>query len=498
MDATRTLTADTTVDVAIVGGGISGLATAYYLQQQAARAGQPLRYVLIERGAYPGGKLLTEEVHGFGDRPFVVEAGPDSFLTQKPWALQLARELGMEERLLGTNDDRRKTFVLHHGKPAPLPDGVLLIVPTRFRPFALSPLISPWGKLRMGMDLLIPPRRDDEDETLADFIRRRLGEEALDKIAEPLLSGIYNAEAERQSLLATFPRFREIEKRHGSLIRGMLAARHRSGSHGPASPSGAPAKPLSMFVSLRGGTQELATTLAARLTGDLRLNTALEELTLAAPGSGYRLALSGGDTLIAQCVALATPAFVTADLVRELAPAAAGLLDAIRYVSTGTLSLGFRRAEVSHPLNGFGVVIPRSERRPINAITWSSTKFDHRAPDGYVLLRVFFGGSRHPEAVDRSDAELLATARSELAALLGITAEPVFHRLYRWRNATAQYDVGHLNHVAAIEQALPPGVYVTGSPYRGIGIPDCVHQGQMTAAQMWAALAAAPQPAPVT
>ncbi|HXF61065.1 MAG TPA: protoporphyrinogen oxidase, partial [Caldilineaceae bacterium] len=422
----------------------------------------------------------------FGDRPFVVEAGPDSFLTQKPWALQLARELGLEERLLGTNDHLRKTFVLNRGKPTPLPDGVLLIVPTRFMPFALSPLISPLGKLRMGLDFLIPAKRDDEDETLADFIRRRLGNEALDKIAEPLMSGIYNAEAERQSLLATFPRFREIEKKHGSLIRGMLAARRAA--HGPSTTApgaaGAATTPVSAFMSLRGGVQELVEAVEAKLTGDLRYGTAVS--ALAADDHGYRLALESGGSIHARQVVLATPAFVAAGLLAQLAPAAAQRLAAIRYVSTGTLSLGFRRAEVAHPLNGFGVVIPRSERRPINAITWSSTKFDHRAPAGYVLLRIFFGGSRNPQMVDLADDELLAIARQELAALLGIDAKPVFHRLYRWRNATPQYDVGHLAQVEAIEAALPPGLYVTGSPYRGIGIPDCVHQAQQTAAKVWA------------
>jgi len=194
-------------DVAIVGGGISGLATAYYLQCQATQANRPLRYILLERSPSAGGKILTEHIDGFGDAPFIVEAGPDSFMTQKPWALQLARELGLQEELLGTNDHLRKTYVLHKGKPTPLPDGVMLIVPTRFTPFALSPLISPLGKLRMGLDYFIPARQGESDETLADFVRRRLGDEALDKIAEPLLSGIYNAESDKQSLLATFPRF---------------------------------------------------------------------------------------------------------------------------------------------------------------------------------------------------------------------------------------------------------------------------------------------------
>ena len=222
--------------VAIVGGGIAGLSTAWYLQQQAREQDLPLSYTLLERSNRWGGKILTERVAGSTDQPFVVEGGPDSFLTQKPWALQLARQLGLGDRLLGTNDERRKVFVLNKGKPTPLPDGVLLIVPTKVMPFALSPLISPLGKLRMGLDLLIPARRDGQDETLADFITRRLGREALDKIAEPLMSGIYNAEAERQSLLATFPRFRALEEKHGSLISGMLASRRARQNGRPPSP----------------------------------------------------------------------------------------------------------------------------------------------------------------------------------------------------------------------------------------------------------------------
>jgi oxygen-dependent protoporphyrinogen oxidase len=484
------------VQVAIVGGGITGLATAYYLQRHAA-AGKPLSYSLIERSPHAGGKIITEEIRGFGDEPFIVEGGPDSFLTQKPWALQLARELGLEDRLLGTNDHARKVFVLNKGRPTPMPDGVLLIVPTRFMPFALSPLISPLGKLRMGLDLFIPARRDDEDETLAGFVRRRLGDEALDKIAEPLLSGIYNAEADKQSLLATFPRFRDIEKNHGSLIRGMLAARRkRATTPAPATPSPnghAPteSKPVAMFVSLRGGTQEMVDTLVAKLTGEVRLNAGVTALS-ARPGGSYRLNLSDGSTVDAEQIILATPSYVSATLVRDLAPAAADLLDAIRYVSTGTLSFGFRRGDVAHPLKGFGILIPRSEQRPINAITWSSSKFDYRAPKDHVLLRVFFGGSRNPTILERSDDELIAIARSELKAIMGVDAQPVLQRLYRWPQATAQYDLGHLRHVDRIEAALPSGILVTGSPYRGIGMPDCVHQAQQTAATVWARLSPAP------
>ncbi|MBI3959225.1 MAG: protoporphyrinogen oxidase, partial [Chloroflexi bacterium] len=374
-----------------------------------------------------------------------------------------------------TNDHKRKTFVLHSGRPMAMPDGVLLIVPTKFTPFALTPLISPLGKLRMGLDLLIPAKADDSDETLADFIQRRLGREALDKIAEPLLSGIYNAEAEKQSMLATFPRFREMEKQHGSLMRGMLASRQAR----MAAPSPNGSKPLPMFMSLASGMERLIDALRPRLTGDCRLKTGVQSIHRSA--EGYRLELSDGAALDAGALVLAVPTYIAAPLLAEIAPDAAAGLGRIRYVSTGTISLAYKRDEISHPLDGFGVVIPRSENRPINAITWTSTKFDRRAPSGYALLRVFFGGSRSPQMMERSDGEIERIVRDELRAILDIDAQPLFHRIFRWQNATPQYDIGHLERVAAIEAALPAGVYITGSPYRGIGIPDCIHQAQQTA-----------------
>lgn len=463
--------------VAIVGGGIAGLSTAWYLERQAAAQGVDLAYTLLESGMRWGGKILTEQVDSDGDSPFIIEAGPDSFLTQKPWALQLAHELGLGGQLLGTNDGQRSTYVLKHGRPVVLPDGLMLIVPTRLLPFVRSPLLSPWGKLRMGLDWLMPARRDDADETLAQFVRRRLGREALDKIAEPLLSGIYNADAERQSILATFPRFRHIEREHGSLIRGMLAAR-RGRENTPA-----PGEKLSAFMSFAAGTQTLVDALAAQLGGDLRLETGVNRIEQL-PGGGYTLHLDDGRTSQADAVVLATPAPSSAELVRDLAPAAAALLEAIRYVSTGTISLAYRKADLPHLLKGFGLVIPGSEQRPINAITIASTKFDQRAPADSVLLRVFFGGARSAESMQLDDAALLRMVRAELCGILGIEAEPRFHRIYRWWNANPQYDVGHLERVARIEATLPPGLYVTGSAYRGVGMPDCVHQAQQTAEKL--------------
>mgnify|MGYP005847277429 CR=1 FL=1 len=470
------------VSVAIVGGGIAGLSAAWYLEREAEKIGLSLHYTVLEASDRWGGKIITEQVAGFGDAPFVIEGGPDSFFTQKPWALGLARELGLDDRLLGTNNHLRKVFVLSKGRPVPLPDGVLLIVPTRFMPFARSPLISPLGKLRMALELFIPPKRDGVDETLADFVRRRLGAEALDRIAEPLMAGIYNAEAERQSLLATFPRFRALEEKHGSLTRGMLAAQ-RARASAPKTDSAPP----SLFMSFKDGISELIEVLASRLTGDLRLNAGIEAIGRADDGA-YALMLGDGSRLRADAVILAAPSYVAAGLLRALAPEAAAPLDAIRYVSTGTVSLAFRREDLNHPLDGFGLVIPGSERRPVNAITWTSTKFSHRAPAGYALLRVFFGGSRSPQSMELDDDALLAMVRGELRAIMGIHAAPLLHRIYRWRQANPQYDVGHLDCVAAIESALPAGVYVTGSSYRGIGISDCVRQAQETAQQAIAAL----------
>ena len=455
--------------VVIVGGGITGLSAAWTLQKR----GVP--YVLLEQSGRWGGKIQTEYVDGDGDTPFVIESGPDSFLTQKPWALQLALEIGLQDRLLGTNDHLRQTYVLNKGKLTPLPDGVVLIVPTKFAPFVTSPLMSLAGKLRLAQELFLPAREDDADESLADFVRRRLGDEVLDKLAEPLLAGIYNTEAEKQSLLATFPRFRELEKKYGSLTRGMIAARQAD------KPMNKPK--YATFVSFKTGMRELVEGLLTRLDGDLRLNVGVQSI-MPNGDDTYTLSLSDNSQLKTDHTILTTPAYITARLLGSVCDIAAKMLADIRYVSTGTVSLAFKRADIAHPLRGFGVVIPRSEKRPINAITWTSTKFYYRAPEGYALLRVFFGGSRSAQSFDLRDADLLEMVRSELRAIMGIEAAPHFTRIHRWNEANPQYDVGHLDRVNTLEAALPAGIHVSGSAYRGIGIPDCVHQGQQTASKV--------------
>lgn len=464
--------------VVVVGGGITGLAAAYFVQKAASESTRRISYTLIESSDRLGGKVLTDTVET-DDGTFVVEAGPDSFISQKPWAFELAAELGIAERVEGTNDASRKVYVLNKGRPTLLPEGVLLIVPTKFTPFALSPLISPLGKIRMGMELFIPAKQDDEDETLAEFITRRLGDEALDKIAEPLMSGIYNAEADKQSLMATFPRFRAMEQKYGSLIKGMLASKKARASRKPAPQNGGPPKPKSAFVTLHDGTQELTDKLAETLTGDVRTGQTVASVERREDGR-YTVNIQG-DTqpLIADYVILTTPAYASADIVRNISPDTAEILDSIRYVSTGTVSLAYPVENLDGVIDGFGLVIPISEKRPINAVTFSSTKFSNRAPDGYRLMRVFFGGSRSPQSMDLSDDELISAVLAQLNELLGIDAPPLFHRIYRWSASNPQYDVGHLERVDTIERQLPAGIAVAGSPYRGVGLPDCVHQAQL-------------------
>ena len=479
--------------VVIIGGGITGLSTAFYLQRQAQESGALLHYTLIERDTHFGGKLVTETVG-----QFVVEAGPDSILTQKPAGVQLVRDLGLEDQLIGINDMPRKVAFLAKGRPRPMPEGMTLIVPTRIGPFLRSPLLSPLGKLRMLLDLVIPPRRGDADETLADFIRRRFGEEALLKLAEPLLAGIHNSESERQSLLATFPRLREIELQYGSLIRGMRASRRTTNDQRPmtkgqessslvvgrSSLVGQPA-----FVTLKGGLGSLADALVHALDGRLISGTGVAALKFHAAARPYRVLLENGEALEADAVVLTAPSFAAADLVEGFHPQLAAGLRRIRYVTTGTISLAYAKRALGAPLDGYGLVIPRTERRKINALTISSSKFTHRAPDDGVLLRVFVGGSRNPAVAELDDAPLLELARAELRDILGIQAEPLWSRIYRWPRSNPQYDVGHLAHIDALEALCPAGLYLAGSAYRGVGIPDCTRQGRDTAAKVLAGLA---------
>lgn len=454
--------------VVIIGGGITGLSAAWALEQQVRQQGVTLRYTILEASARWGGKVHTEHVENDTDQPFVLETGPDAFLTRKPWAYALAQQLGLSERVLSVNRDKNKTFVLHHGTPVPLPAGLQLLVPTNLTAFLGSPLFSRVGKLRALCDLVIPARPAAHDETLANFVRRRLGSEMLDKVAEPLLGGVFNGDSETQSIQATFPQFPALEQKSGSLIRGMRAQPH-------AQPSSVPP-----FISFETGTHELINALASALTGELRLNAPVQRLEATAHQT-YRVILADQSVYEAETVILAAPASVTSGLLAETAPQTAQLLRMIPYVGVGSAYFAFPRAAVPHPLEGFGLVIPASEKRPIDGITWTSTKWTRRAPDETVLLRVFFGGPRSQATLTLSDEDLIPVLRAELHALFGITADPLLTRVYRWQEGYPQYTVGHLDRLEAAESALPEGLFLAGSAYRGVGVPDCVRQGQEAA-----------------
>lgn len=459
--------------IAIIGGGIAGLATAYYLHERGRGA---VGYTLIESAPSFGGKIVSARENGF-----VVEGGPDSFLTTKPAALELCRALGLGDQLIGTNDAGRRVFVWSRGKLRPMPDGVMLIIPTKLMPFAMSSLVSPLGKLRMAMDALIPSRQNDGDESLSHFVRRRLGAEALDKIAEPMIAGIYVADAENLSLKSTFPRFLDMEKKYGGLLRGVLAQKRAGNGH-----SQSPSKsPPSMFMTLRGGLQQIVDALVPRLNHDALLpNRCVVAVTR--EDNAYAIALNDGVRLRADEIVFATPAYATADLVQVIAPALADSLRAIRYVSTATVSLGFKRAELKHSLNGSGFVVPRSEKRKIIACSWSSTKFNHRAPEGYALVRAFIGGARAEHLAEQDNDVLAQIAREELCEMMGITAAPVLTKVYRWPKANPQYEVGHQERVTEIEKmvARHAGLYLAGSAYHGVGVPDCIQDGARVAEEI--------------
>lgn len=461
--------------VTIIGGGITGLATAFYLQKKSREAGKPVDYTLIERNPRFGGKIVTETAD-----EFVIEGGPDSFITMKPWGMQLCRDLGLEADIIPTNDDQRNVFVLKKGKLVSFPGGYRLTVPTEFIPFALSPLISPLGKLRMGMDLLIPPRKETGDESLGSFIRRRLGAEALDRIAEPIMAGIYSARGDILSMESTFPQFLEMEHKHGSLIKAMRQAKKQT----PPRNGPAPA----MFTSLRGGMDELVEALVHQLKGELCSAHQVTGLQQRSPGFEVRLDPANPQPVMTDAVVLTTPAYITAPLIESLAPELAALLRQIRYVSTANISLGYRWSEVKdqHSFDGFGFVIPKSENRQITACTWSSTKFDHRAPGDDILVRAFVGGEGKEHLVNLADEELIRLVRDELASIMGVSAQPTVAKVFRWPKASPQYEVGHLERVTQMEALAGkiPGLYLSGSAFRGVGIPDCIKSALTTVDQL--------------
>jgi len=463
--------------VVIVGGGISGLATAFSLQEKATQAGVPIRCTLLESAPSWGGKIVT---HRIGD--LVTEAGPDSFLSQKQAGLDLCTKLGLADQLINTNDTGKKACVLHRGRLHDLPEGLLSFVPKQLGPFLHSGLLSWPGLVRMGFEFAVPPGSPRDDESLAEFLRRRFGIQAYERLLEPLMAGIYAGDAEQMSLRATFPRFFELEQQHGSIMRGMMAAKQSSaaGSIGHSR--------RTMFVSLKNGLSELVTALTSRLTQqgvELRVGARVEAMRVRSHELGrwmYDLILQDGSALSAESVVLATPAYVSADLLRPLTPIAGGLLDLIPYASTATIAMAFPRTLTS-AIEGFGFIVPRKEQRNLIAATWTSLKWPYRAPADQLLARCYVGGVGRDEILTFDDAVLTEKVRDELTGLCGIHAKPTYTEVNRWWKAMPQYTIGHLDRLVQLDAALSryPGLVLTGAAYRGVGIPDCIRDGAGTA-----------------
>ena len=478
--------------VVVVGGGIAGLTAAL----EAAEAG--VAVTVVEAGERFGGKIDTSRVDGL-----VVEAGADSFLSTKPAGLELCRRLGIADRLVNSNADDRRTFVWSRGRLRELPEGLVLGSPVRAWSLLRSGLLSPPGAARLVADVAVPRRRaGSEDgrsgpgggeETVAAFFTRRLGREAYARVVEPLLAGIHAGDAAALSLPATFPRFVDMERDHGGLVRAALAGRlpkllRRTASGGPVGPVPAGRTP---FVSFPTGMAELTEALVDRLRSlgaDLRPGQAVA--AIGARGDGYEVRTAGGGVLPAAAVVVATPAPVTAVLLRDLCPAAAAMLEEIPHASTATVSLAYRIDDVGTAPAGYGFVVPRAEGRHLLAATWGSAKWPGRAPPGQVLVRGYVGGVGREAVLEADDDGLVHLVRAELGALAGIRGTPVHREVHRYPAGMPQYTVGHLGRVERIRQALAacPGVAVTGAAYGGVGIPDCIADAQATARAVLAGL----------
>lgn len=495
--------------IAVIGGGLAGLSAAHRLLELSGERRSEIRVTLIEAGPRLGGIVGSEQI---GD--YLVDVGADSFLTTKPAAVGLCRRLGIENRLLRTDPKYRGALVLYDGRPVPVPEGFQLLSPTAIWPVMTTPLFSIWGKLRMLMEYLVPRRSDliprsgnDNgssrssavqgfiDESVASFTRRRFGREALDRLIQPLVGGIYTSDPEKLSLAATMPRFLEMERDFGSLIRASLAKKSGNPA-GKSSQSDQQTDPetdsssgarYGQFAGLVGGTEDLVGALRSKVQPlcDVRLNTCVTSVE-SIPSTNsplFRLHFSNGSIEEFDAVIVAASGGRTANLVREFDANLATELASIEFASSALVISGHRLADIRDPLKAFGLVIPHNERRKILAVSFSSRKFPNRAPADRVLLRTFVGGALQPELFALSDEEMIATVRSELSDILGVTGSPDFIRVYRYPNAMPQYHVGHLERVARIEKLLAqyPGLELAGISYRGVGIPDVIASGEQAA-----------------
>jgi protoporphyrinogen/coproporphyrinogen III oxidase len=448
----------------IIGGGISGLSAAYYL----SKAG--IRPTLLERKPRVGGVIQTSVQQGC-----ILEEGPDGFMAAKPWAMNLIRELGLANQVIGSNDHSRITYIVKKGKLIPMPDGLMMMVPTKLLPLAETRLFS-WGaKIRMGLEIFRQPHGPQPDRSVYEFLLDHYGQESIDYLGEPLLAGVYGGDPREMSVNSVLARFVEIESKYGSLTRGALATPR------PQNPGG------SFLQTLKGGLGQLIE--ALRPSADV-IQGNVENLEQISEGFRVR---ANGDWLEAEHLVLATPAGDAARVLNALQPELSSLLAGIPHTTSITLGLGYRKSTFDHPLNGHGFLVPKKERKLMFGCTWVGNKFDYRVPDNMVVLRCFLGG----DAMPLSDEALVDAARSELHSIMNLEAEPVFHNIARWPGSMAQYTVGHEKRVQRIEELVRaiPGLCLAGNAYHGIGIPDCVRMGQEAAMKIISAYRSQPLPA---
>lgn len=450
----------------IVGGGITGLSAAY----EFAKAGQPA--ILLESRPRLGGVIETETVEGC-----VLEGGPDSFLAAKTAGFDLIREVGLGSELIGSNDKSRVTYLVRGGRLVPMPDGLLMMVPTKILPMLASSILGWKTKIRMGLEYFRrPPTQEIPDRSVADFIADHYGRETVDYLAEPLLSGVYGGSVDRLSVNSVLTRFVELERQYGSLTRGVLAAkreREKASANGPAS----------LFQTLKGGLAQLTRELESRIRGKIEIRQALAEGIETTP-QGFSVR-AGGEALEASSVILATPAWAAGALLRDMDPRLAELLEGVDYSSSATVAIGFRRSECGAIPPGFGFLVPACERRLLVACTFVGAKFPYRVPDGIVVMRCFVGGAGQEAVLELNDSEILQRIQGELQGLLGWTAQPMFTRIARWHRSMAQYTVGHGARLGSIRERLQdlPGLYLAGNAYEGIGVPDCIRTGRQAASE---------------
>ncbi len=464
--------------IAVVGGGISGLAAAHALAC-ARRGGAPVDEFLVEGCDRVGGVIHTESVEGF-----LLEGGPDSFLAEKPEAAALCRELSLGNSLMGSNDHDRRTYILLNGRLVPLPDGLMLLVPTRLWPMVTTRLLSLRSKIAMAAEWFTAPRADnaDADEAVGDFVRRHFGDAMLENIADPLLAGVYGGDSTTLSVRSVLPRFWEMEREYGSLTRATLAAMKRR----RAAPRKA-AQPPPLFMTLKEGLGKIVSTLEGGLEKNrvhLRQRVLALEGGTGGAGSRYTIRCEAGATHAADAVILALPAHQSAAIVSLLDPRLGDLLGEIPYSSSMTVSLGYGLEIAGKLPPGFGFLVPRRERRRLLACTFVHAKFPHRAPEGKILLRCFLGGSRDPGVLNLEDEKVVSLVRRELKEILGLGVAPLFWRIYRWPASMAQYTVGHWERIRKIQAGLlaHPGCYLAGNAFSGIGISDCIRMGQTSVA----------------